>query len=150
MRKAIENTTLMPIFVAGVMIPSGETRHFEDDQIPPEHRDPAPQPEAEPELDPIGELAARNAVTVIAALPDLASDDLARLQLLEFEGKARKTVLEAIAAEGLARATAKLDQTGTGQSADADGASKATADGEAPAGDGEGEKGSGAGEGEQG
>lgn len=109
MRKAIENKTLMPIFVNGVMIPPGETRHFEDDQIPPEHRDEAPLPEPEVPVDPMAELAAKNAATVLSSLESLSADDLARLQLIEMEGKARKTVLEGIAAEGLKRAQSALD-----------------------------------------
>lgn len=109
MRKAIENKTMMPLFVAGVMIPPGETRHFEDDQIPPEHREPETAAAPEPEADLMAELAAKNAATVIAALEGLSSEDLARLQLIEADGKARKTVMEGIAAEGLKRAQSVLD-----------------------------------------
>ena len=115
MRKAIENTSAMPIYVNGVMIQPGETRHFEDDQIPPEHRDaPAPVVE-EAAPDHLAEIAGMKADIVLPILPDLSAEDLARLQLLEMEGKARKTVLEAIAAEGLKRASGGLENSGSGE-----------------------------------
>lgn len=112
MRKAIENKTQMPMFVAGMMIPPGETRLIEDDMLPPEHREKAPIPAPEIPADPLVELLEQNAKTVVAALDGISSEDLARLQLLETEGKARKTVLEAIAAEGLKRAQVRLEGKG--------------------------------------
>jgi len=104
MRKAVENKTAMPIYVAGMMIPPGETRLIEDDMLPPEHRTEEPTKEPEAPKDPLVELAEGNVKSVLAAIGELSDEDLARLQVIEFEGKARKGVLEGIAEEGLKRA----------------------------------------------
>lgn len=100
----VTNNTAMPIYVGALMIPPGETRHFNLDQLPPEHRPQAEvkAPEAPP--DRLAEIADFKVDLILPLLADLNAEDLARLQLLETEGKARKTVLEAIAAEGLRRA----------------------------------------------
>ena len=109
MKYPVTNTTAMPIYVGLLMIPPGETRHFDLDQLPPEHR-PAPDvPEPEAPKDRLAEIAKMNAGSVVAILADLDAEDLARLQSLEAAGKARITVLEAIAAEGLKRAQDKTE-----------------------------------------
>lgn len=109
MKYPVTNTTGMPIYVGALMIPPGETRHFDLDQLPPEHRPAveAPAPEAPP--DRLAEIAEMKVDLILPILADLNAEDLARLQLLEVEGKARKTVLEAIAAEGLKRASVKSE-----------------------------------------
>lgn len=112
------------LFVAGKMIHPGETRHFEENDVPP-----ALRPQAEPAAQAapansgeqgdagaaqaaadkaLAELAQQNAKDVIAALEALADEDLVKLEALEL-GRAdggRKTVLEAISAETLRRAGA--------------------------------------------
>ncbi len=109
----VTNPTGMPIYVGSVMIPAGETRQFEENDVPlhlrPKAAAPAPQPKAPPP-DPLAELAAKSAKDVIAALPELAPEQLTALEKLENERKdgdkpaPRKTVLEAIGAEILKRA----------------------------------------------
>lgn len=119
MRKAIENPTQMPIFVAGMMIPPGETRLIEDDMLPPEHRQEAPIPEPEAPKDRIAEIADMKVDLILPILPDMSSEELARLQQLETEGKSRKTILEAIAAEVLKRAQLAADAAANGANLDA-------------------------------
>lgn len=106
MKHPVTNQTAMPIYVAGLMIPPGETRHFDIEQIPPEFR-PAPAvtaPQAEQlPPNPLADLAAHNAAEIIENLSDLSSDDLAALMKIEEDGRARKTVLAAISAEHLKR-----------------------------------------------
>jgi hypothetical protein len=109
----VSNNTAMPIYVGGLMIPPGETRHFEAHQVPAHLR---PQPaEAAPEpapADPLAELVKHKVADVAAALPDLSDEDLARvLELDAADGNARKGVAEAVAAEQLRRAA---EQSGGG------------------------------------
>lgn len=115
MRVPIENNGQMPIYVGGVMIPPGETRHFEDDMLPPEFRAPAEVQEEPEALDPL--LAVRNGTVdhIKLGLPDLNDEELDRLEMLEAEGKARKTLIEAIAEERLRRAEAKVTPPAGGE-----------------------------------
>lgn len=108
MRVPIENKGQMPIYVAGVMIPPGETRHFEEDQIPQEFRQPAESEQQDALADPLLSILEANTAAVTVGLPTLSDEDLARLEALEAEGKNRKGVLSAIAAEKLARAERAL------------------------------------------
>ena len=48
-------------------------------------------------------------------LPDLSNEELDRLEMLEAEGKARKTLIEAIAEERLRRAEAKVTPPAGGE-----------------------------------
>lgn len=107
MRVPIENNGQMPIYVAGVMIPPGEIRHFEDDQLPPEFRAPAVVEEV-PEIDPLADLLAMKVDNVVNGLAALSDEELARLEVLEAEGKQRKGVLEGIAEDMLRRAELKV------------------------------------------
>jgi len=109
MQKAITNTTPGPMYVAGRMIPPGETLVFDEADLPPEHREEAAPPMEEIIADPVVELAEQNAKEVIAALEALPDEDLARLKAIESDGKQRKTVLEAIDALMLDRAALALD-----------------------------------------
>lgn len=118
MRVPVENKGKMPIYVAGVMIPPGEIRHFEDDMLPPEFRAPAVAEEAI-EMDPLVELLAMNVAQVVLGLAALTDEELARLEVLESEGKQRKGVAEGIAEEMLRRAELKVgngsgDSSGSG------------------------------------
>ena len=115
MRVPIENNGQMPIYVGGVMIPPGETRHFEDDMLPPEFRAPA-EVQAEPEsLDPLLAVLEGTVAQIKHGLPDLSDEELDRLEMLEAEGKARKTLIEAIAEERLRRAEAKVTPPAGGE-----------------------------------
>ena len=106
MRVPIEIKGQMVLYVAGVMIPPGETRHFEDDLLPPEFRSSAPVVAEVEAGDPLAELLDGNVAEVTAGLAVLSDEFLARLAGLEAEGKARKGVLAAIAEEQLRRAEA--------------------------------------------
>lgn len=107
MKIPVHNPTAMPIYVGAAMIPPGETRHF-DEQDVPLHLRPAPveaAPVAAP-ADPLAELLKGNVASVVAALADLPLADLERLGELERAGQARKGVLSAVAEELLVRAEA--------------------------------------------
>ncbi|MBI5920269.1 MAG: hypothetical protein HY847_01320 [Betaproteobacteria bacterium] len=108
----VTNNTKMAIYVAGTMIPPGETRHFDSNQVPAEFR-PAPQvePEDETQFDPLAELIAHNVKEITAALPGLSDEDLERLGDMEqAKGEnARKSLLNAIAEAQLTRADAKAN-----------------------------------------
>lgn len=114
MRVPIENKGQMPIYVAGAMIPPGETRLFEEEALPPEYRPAAAVVDEAVLIDPLAEVLLLSVDKVAKGLADLSAEELARLQLLEMEGKARKTLLEAIAEEGLRRADAAVN-AGTGE-----------------------------------
>lgn len=99
----IENKGWSPIFVGGVMIPPGETRHFADDLLPPEYRSAAPVVQDDL-VDPFTELLDGNVAEVTGALDLLNREWLVRLEAMELAGKNRKGVLAAIAEEMLRRA----------------------------------------------
>lgn len=113
----ITNPGDSPVFVGGKMIPPGETRVFTEAELPPEYKAPAPVAAAQaagPDEALLLILAATVA-QVVAGLPDLSDEELARLALLEAEGKDRKGVLEAITALQLERAeNAVLEGSGDG------------------------------------
>lgn len=105
---AVPNNGESAIFVGGVMIPPGETRHFDESMLPPEFK-----PDAEPE----GEAAVDNPLLVISALsipqlalglPDLSDEELAALEGMENDKeKPRQGALAAILAERLCRSEAR-------------------------------------------
>jgi len=100
----IENKGKSPIFVGGVMIPPGETRHFADDLLPPEFRSSAPAVVEEAAGDPLAELLDGTVAEVTGALDLLNREWLVQMEALEQAGKKRKGVLAAIAEELLRRA----------------------------------------------
>lgn len=110
----VANNTAMPMYVAGCMIPPGETRHFDADQVPPEFRPvaAAATPAAAPAGDPVAELSRGTVAAITAALPGLSLADLELLGDLEHAKgeKARKGVLSAVAEETLKRGEASLGQ----------------------------------------
>lgn len=112
MRVPIENNGLMPLYVAGVMIPPGETRHFDDDQLPPEFRQAAPAASADVPLDPLMEIVAMKVDEIAKGLADLSGDELDRLEMLEAEGKNRKGVIAAVVEERLRRADSQAGGEG--------------------------------------
>lgn len=103
------------MWVAGQMIPSGETRHFPLHHVPPEHR-PVAKPAASLADDAeaaqaaqaarLAEILSGTVATVSEQLADLDAEDLAALAVAEEAGANRKGVLEAIDAERLRRAAA--------------------------------------------
>jgi hypothetical protein len=114
MKIPVTNNTKMPIYVGAYMVPAGETRHFEEHEVP-EHLQPVPATPAEPEpaVDPLQDLVAQStAEQVIAALPGLSTEDLERLGDIEqartrdHKPAPRKSVLSAIAETLLERAEA--------------------------------------------
>lgn len=109
-RIPVHNATAMPMYVAGAMIPPGETRHFPAHQVPA-HLRPAPK-EAEPEApaDPLAELVKRPVKEIEHALSGLSDADLVRLiELDAADGTPRKTLAEEVAEEQLRRASAKAE-----------------------------------------
>ena len=110
--KHISNDTPNVMFVGGKMIPPGEGRDIDERDLPPEHREPAPQPEEAPVpgLDEeLGVLLVNTVRTLKEMLPDLSHEALERLRELEAEHEhPRKTLLEAVADELLRRANEAL------------------------------------------
>lgn len=98
------NTTATAAYVAGVLIPPGETRMVDALQVSgpadPAEETPAPAQATDSILD----LLDRSVKDITAALPEISDDDLARLETAEQDGKTRKGVLEALAAERIRRA----------------------------------------------
>lgn len=112
MRINVPNNTAMPIYVGSAMIPAGETRDFEENDVPL-HLRPAPasvvlvtvpDPAATRQA-ALAALLAQPDAEILIALPRVPDEDLTALEAIERAAQApRKGVLEAIAAETLARA----------------------------------------------
>lgn len=105
--KHITNDGAEIIYVGGKMIPPGEGRDIEEALLPPEHRDaPTAQQDAPPSLDEmLAELLHKPVKELIDGLGGMTQEALERMETLEGESKkSRKTLLEAIAAEKMARA----------------------------------------------
>lgn len=106
MKIPIENKGKSPIYVAGVMIPDGETRHFDIEQLPPEYR---PQQEAAiapvpPLVSPLEEILRAPVKTVLAGVDALTLEELQALIALEQAAeKPRSTLVSALQAEVLER-----------------------------------------------
>jgi hypothetical protein len=111
--KYIENTGRNVLFVGGKMIPPGEGREVDERLLPPELRDPAPEPAApaEPSIAQLlVELLKGSVKVVVAKLPELSGDALAMVEAIEAgDGTPRKTVLEAVRAEQLRRAESAME-----------------------------------------
>ena len=109
MKIPVHNTSAMPIYVAAQMIPAGETRHFDEEQVEP-HLRPAPAPEPEPvaSVDPqgeaIAEILSHRVADIVGMLDALKTEELERLGAEEQKGQARKGVLSAVAEKLLTRA----------------------------------------------
>jgi len=110
MQIPIENKGKGPMFVGGVMIPAGETRHFDEQDVPPEYRQaPAPAVADEPQ-DPLTALLAGNVATVVNGFALLADGELVALGEMEQQAaKPRKSLLEAVEVELLRRAAVKVE-----------------------------------------
>lgn len=112
MKHPVTNDGTTNMHCGETVIRPGETRMIEAHLVPPAHAPDAAPVDTPPPPKPLVE---RNATDIIAALLDLPAADLDALEAAEKakEAKARKGVLEAIAAERLRRAT-------TGDSKDAE------------------------------
>lgn len=112
MKIPIENKGKSPIYVAGVMIPDGETRHFDIEQLPPEYR---PQQEAAPApvpapASPLEEILRAPVKTVLAGVDALTLEALqALLELEQGAEKPRSTLVGALQAEVLERIGKQAD-----------------------------------------
>lgn len=104
--KHITNDGTEIIYVGGKMIPPGEGRDIDETMLPPEHRDAPAQDEAKkPSLDELlAEELKKSVKELVDGLGGMTQEALDRLEALEREGKARKSLLEALAAEKIARA----------------------------------------------
>ncbi len=111
----VTNNNKMPIYVAGQMIPAGETRHFNADQVPLHLRPAAPEPVAEePEIDPIAELLAHSVKDLKELLPTFSDEELDALGTAEQLAESpRTTLLGAIAEEQLTRAEKGAGEEGS-------------------------------------
>lgn len=120
MQITITNDKEHPIFVTGTMIPAGESRTFEDWQVPPEHRPAITAAEQAVADTPLQAIAALSVPKLEAGLPALSDDELTELEALEnAKDKPRQGALAAIIAERLRRAEASaaggLPPDGQGQ-----------------------------------
>lgn len=116
----VHNPGAMPMYVAGLMIPPDETRHFDADLVPLHLRPAAPEPEAAPAPDPLAVLLAHSVKDIKALLPELDDATLEALGSAEQAAETpRSTLLGAIAEEQLTRAEA-AEAAKAGAGADAD------------------------------
>lgn len=105
MKIPVHNKSAMPIYVGAAMVLPGETRHFDEQEVP-HHLRPAPVEEEQVEdtKDPLAELLLCNVKEVTAALAGLSTAEVERLGELEQTGQARKGVLSAVGELLLTRA----------------------------------------------
>jgi hypothetical protein len=113
MGRYITNETGSPMYVGGRLIPPFDGRHFDDNELPAELRvaaAPAPDDEG-PSLDEqLQQLRTGSVKVIVDALAGLTFEALERLASLESEAATpRKSLLAAIDAEKLHRASAQLD-----------------------------------------
>lgn len=127
MKIGVENKGASPMYVAGVMIPGGETRHFDEAELPPELR-PGAQPADElPPPDPLGEILQRSVRDILAGLDALSDDDIdALIDREEATKQPRKTLLAGLAEAQLLRAAARMDPASQGEGGDGEGGDTGT------------------------
>ncbi|SCX40346.1 hypothetical protein [Nitrosospira sp. Nsp1] len=110
MKLPVHNSTGMPIYVGAAMVLPGETRHFDEHEVPSHLRpEKAAAENVAPEPgNPLVELLQLKVDDVKAALPALTDTELELLgELEQLSGTPRKGVLGAVAEEVLKRAEAK-------------------------------------------
>jgi hypothetical protein len=105
----VTNNGKTMMYVGSSIIPPGETRHFDENEVPPSLRPTPPDLPTTPGLPLSGEEALAEQLLgtvadIAAALSDMALADIERLGELEQTGQARKGVLAAIAETLLKRA----------------------------------------------
>lgn len=104
----VTNNTKMTLWVGPYMVAPGETKILPAHHVP-EHLHLGVADDADEHLsdvDQVTYLLAANATVVVNDLHNLSDEELARAKALEVEGKARKSVLAAIAELELSRANA--------------------------------------------
>lgn len=94
MRIPVHNPSAMPIYVHGAMILPGETRHFDESDVPPHMRPVAEAVESASPDAPLLSLLDDSIKNVLPKLDDLQDADIARLLVLESDGQNRKTLIE--------------------------------------------------------
>lgn len=107
----VENKSASPMYVAGVMIPAGETRHFEDAALPPEYR-AAPAGEVVPPApaDPLAVILAGSVREIVAGADALSDAEIdALIEREEQAAKPRKTLLAELAEVQLERASKRAE-----------------------------------------
>lgn len=107
MKIPVYNNTGIPIYVGTAMILPGETRHFDEQDVPHHLHPVKPEPEVVDETpgDPFADLLKGKVADVVAALRDLSDADLERLgEVEQLSENPRKGVLAAVAEEILKRA----------------------------------------------
>lgn len=107
----VENKSASPMYVAGVMIPAGETRHFEDAALPPEYR-AAPAGGVVPPApaDPLAVILAGSVREIVAGVDALSNAEIGALFMLEeLAAKPRKTLLAELAEVQLERASKRAE-----------------------------------------
>lgn len=92
------NTTDAPAYVAGILIPPGETRMVEAIQLAKPVPMPASKPAPDAPVPVLLDILDNSVKDITAALSDLDATQLDELETAEQNGKTRKGVLEAIAA----------------------------------------------------
>lgn len=110
MKFPVHNPKDSPMYVAGKMIPGGETVHFELHELPPEMR-PAAEPAAPvPQADPLEEMLKAPVKAVMVAAAELTLQELdALIELEQAAEKPRSTLVEGLSAEMLKRQAEALD-----------------------------------------
>lgn len=112
-QRPIHNPGPGPTWVNNVMIPEGETKVFEEAELPPHLRQPhEPKPLPTEPDDPLLELLDQPVATIVKAIeerdeqgkPVLSDDELIRLGEAEANGKTRKTLMKALDEERVTRA----------------------------------------------
>jgi hypothetical protein len=116
MLKFIENTGNSPMYVGNTMIPPGEGKLVEvPDQAPRVVIvDAGPNP-----VELMAQLLEKPVTQILPALPGMTNEALDLAESQERAGKNRKTLIEAIQAERIARANAKLQAEQDQAAADA-------------------------------
>lgn len=112
---AYYNALLHTVHLGGKAIGAGQTREVDDRDLPSASAPIAPPA---PATDPLRELLERPVMEISKRLPEILSDDLARLRVAEAASKSpRKSLLAAIATEELVRAKANAEGEAAGQEA---------------------------------
>lgn len=116
MKISVENKGASAMYVAGVMIPAGETRHFDEHELPPELR-PAPEAEAgqEEDEDELAGILAGKVGEILAGLAVLSAEEVtALLAREEAAAKPRKTLVEGLQAALMERANFTVEPKADG------------------------------------
>jgi hypothetical protein len=106
MLKFIENKGTSPMYVGNTMIPPGEGKTVE--VTPPHSAVAAAAPQGPNLVELMAQLLDKPLAQILPALPGMTNEGLDLAESQEAAGKRRKTLVEAIQAERIERANAKL------------------------------------------